>query len=102
MRAELDSCNECLEAHRNKEPRLATINNTVRICRPNVSVAIDILGRIRPSRGYCFMLSMCDEFSRRVRLYPLRSKNAHEVSRCFVKTILQDGSFQFYRSDCAK
>jgi transposase InsO family protein len=101
MKTYLALCMKCLESKSRRQPRLATISNTVRICGPGQKLALDIVGPLPPVNQFKYILSLMDLFTKKVWLYALKSKAAAEIAPHIVRVFIDYMPYSVIHSDNA-
>lgn len=95
-------CINCAEAYSRKENPVGPISTTVRTTRPQQKLAIDLVGPLPKSDHHSYILSAMDCFSKKIWLFPLRSREASEIAEHIVFIFLTEGPFQVLFCDNGK
>lgn len=100
-------CETCIRTKpEQKPPSGHMLSKTAQVSKPWDLISADLIGPLpRTSKGYAFILVVCDSFSKFVMLFPLRSATASSVVRAIEdhvilvfgapRTIIVDNGVQF-------
>lgn len=96
-------CFECLQSGGHTVPRKAFISSRVFSSAPGIRASIDLVGPLkRSSSGHAYVLTILDNFSKKLWAYPIRSKSPKEVANKLSKCMSQYEVFSEIHSDLGK
>jgi len=82
-----ECCRACNEFHRGKPPKQAKLKPMF-AGAPMEVLHVDLTGPHVNSRGYTYIMTACDAFSRYVVAAPIRNNSAITVARALVSEVI--------------
>lgn len=96
-------CLNCATAFSRKEHKVGKISSRVRASRPGMVLCLDTVGPlIKTPDHFRFVLSAQDAFSKKIFLFPLKSKQATEIAEKVLEIFLTSSPYDIIHSDNAR